>query len=245
MARRSQETMLPLAIAIAFAFLGLRSLSFIGFSAPAPVAHKLDHTGVARLRRSAVVNLDAPVVNTKQLDVHVESEMDNSVEFRQNFAESSEITLNHQVKLELDASHQYLAMAAFFDRADVALPGFKEWATKQSEEEREHAEKFIEFINLRGGTYAPLPVSEPEKKTWSSALDAMKHALSMEMHVNTALLKLHATADEVTDPQLCDFIESTYLTEQVESINSIAKVIRKLIRAGPGLGVYEVDKEMA
>jgi len=179
------------------------------------------------------------------LNVHVETDTtDDSVAFRQNFAETSEIALNQQVKVELDASHQYLAMAAFFDRADVALPGFKAYFAKASEEEREHAEKFIEFINLRGGTYAPLPVAEPERTSWSSALDAMKHALTMEMQVNNALLKLHAISDEASDPQLCDFIESTYLTEQVEASNSIAKIIRKLMRAEPGLGVYEVDKEM-
>ena len=27
--------------------------------------------------------------------------------------------------MELSASHAYLTMAAYFDRADVALPGFK------------------------------------------------------------------------------------------------------------------------
>jgi len=166
------------------------------------------------------------------------------VKFRQNFAETPEALLNQQIKMELDASHAYLAMGAYFDRADVALPGFKAWAMKQSEEEREHAEKFIEYVNLRGGDYTPLPVDRPEKSTFGSALEAMKTALTMEMQVNKSLLQLHKAASDAGDAQMCDFLESNYLEEQVESINEIAKVVRKLIRAGPGLGEYTVDKDM-
>jgi len=166
------------------------------------------------------------------------------VKFRQNFAETPEALLNQQIKMELEASHAYLAMGAYFDRADVALPGFKAWAMKQSEEEREHAEKFIQYLNMRGGDYVPLPIDKPEKTTFGSALEAMKTALTMEMQVNKSLLNLHKAADEAGDAQMCDFLESNYLEEQVESINEIAKVVRKLIRAGPGLGEYTVDKDM-
>lgn len=183
-------------------------------------------------------------VDDKQTAVHSSSAQATGVKFRQNFAETPENLLNLQVQMELSASHAYSTMAAYFDRADVALPGFREWAKKQSEEEREHAEKFIEYLNLRGGDYVPMAIAKPEKTSWSSALEAMEHALTMEMQVNKALLRLHKAADEAGDPQMCDFLESNYLTEQVESINHIAKVVRKLIRAGPGLGEYTVDREM-
>jgi len=178
------------------------------------------------------------------IEQHVGSAASTHVRCRQNFGESTELLLNQQVQMELSASHAYLTMGAYFDRADVALPGFKEWAMKQSEEERKHAEKFIEYINLRGGRYAPAPIPQPAVHEWSSALEAMQHALKMEMAVNRALLKLHQTASDAADPQLCDFLEGNYLEEQVESINQIAQVARKLARAGPGLGEYTVDKEM-
>jgi ferritin heavy chain len=166
------------------------------------------------------------------------------VKFRQNYAETPERLLNQQIQMELEASHAYLAMGAYFDRADVALPGFKKWAMKQSEEEREHAEKFIKYQNLRGGDYVSMPIAEPAATSWGSALDAMKCALTMEMKVNKSLLKLHKACDAAGDPQFCDFLESEFLEEQVESMSEISKVIRKLIRAGPGLGEYTVDKHM-
>merc|ERR1711933_707818 len=122
---------------------------------------------------------------------HIGTGASTGIRFRQNFAEQSEHLLNQQVQMELSASHAYLAMASYFDRADVALPGFKQWAEKQSEEEREHAEKFIEYLNLRGGRYVPLPIPQPEKAEFGSAIDAMGYALKMEVNVNRALLKMH------------------------------------------------------
>ncbi len=41
--------------------------------------------------------------------------------------------------------------AHYFQRDDVALRGFAKFFKKNSEEEREHAEKFMEFQNKRGG----------------------------------------------------------------------------------------------
>jgi len=178
------------------------------------------------------------------MEKHAGSGASTGIRFRQNFAEETEHLLNMQVQMELQASHAYSAMASYFDRADVALPGFKAWAEKQSSEEREHAEKFIEYINLRGGRYVPMMISEPDVSTFSSAMDAMEFALKLEINVNRALLHMHKVGSNADDAQFCDFLESNYLEEQVESINSIAKVIRKLMRAGPGLGEYTVDREM-
>lgn len=186
-----------------------------------------------------------PSSHREVLEEHGGSAASTGIRFRQNFGEQAEHLLNQQVQMELSASHAYLAMAAYFDRADVALPGFKEWAQKQSEEEREHAEKFIKYLNLRGGRYVPSNIPEPEDHVFSSALDAMETALKMEINVNHALLKIHKVASDADDAQLCDYLESNYLEEQVESINEIAKVVRKLMRTGPGLGEYMVDKEMA
>merc|ERR1712066_70086 len=192
------------------------------------------------------IKLDTPEPPSHRdfLAEHAGSGASTGVRFRQNFQEQPEHLLNQQVQMELTASHAYQAMAAYFDRADVALPGFRDWAFNQSEEEREHAEKFIQYINLRGGRYVPLDVPQPVDTEFSSALDAMETALKMEINVNHALLNMHEVASAASDAQLCDFLESNFLEEQVESINEISHTMRKLARAGPGLGEYEVDKEL-
>jgi ferritin len=52
--------------------------------------------------------------------------------------------LNEQIKQEFYSFYLYLSMAGSFEVAD--LPGFAHWMRKQSEEEREHAMKFFDFL---------------------------------------------------------------------------------------------------
>ncbi|XP_052772903.1 soma ferritin-like [Mya arenaria] len=59
--------------------------------------------------------------------------------------------LNDQITYELRASYFYQAYAHYFERSDVALPGFSKWFESASEEERKHATMLMEYINKRGG----------------------------------------------------------------------------------------------
>ena len=53
---------------------------------------------------------------------------------------------------------------------------------------------------------------------------------------------MHKAADG--DAHLCDFIEETFLDEQVEAIKEISSWITKMKRAGPGLGYHMIDLEI-
>ncbi|XP_023933434.1 soma ferritin [Lingula anatina] len=135
------------------------------------------------------------------------------------------------------------AQAYYFDRDDVALPGFHKFFKKASEEEREHAEKLMKFQNQRGGRIVLQDIRKPEKDEWGDGLAAMQVALALEKNVNQALLDLHKVAADNGDAQMTDFIEGHYLTEQVESIKQISDHITNLKRCGKGLGEYMFDKE--
>ena len=58
--------------------------------------------------------------------------------------------INEQIKNELYSAYLYLAMAAYSEAN--SLPGFAHWLRVQSEEEVEHAMKFFDFVNERGGS---------------------------------------------------------------------------------------------
>merc|ERR1711890_199889 len=62
--------------------------------------------------------------------------------------------------------------------------------------------------------------------------------------VNQSLLDLHKCADSKGDAHLCDFLEAEYLGEQVEGIKNIGDWIVKIKRAGDGLGLHLMDKEI-
>jgi len=162
---------------------------------------------------------------------------------RQNFHSEAEAGINRQINMELYASYTYQSMAFWFDRDDVALPGFAKFFRKSSEEEREHAEKLMSYQNKRGGRIVLQDIKKPDRDEWGTGLEAMQVALQLEKSVNQSLLDLHKVAGNHDDAQMCDFLESNYLEEQVNAIKEIGDHITQLKRVGPGLGEYTYDKE--
>ena len=134
--------------------------------------------------------------------------------------------------------------ACYFDRDDVALHGFAKKYRADSEEEREHAMKLIEYQNKRGGRVVFQDVAKPERQEWDSALQAVEQTLEMERTVHRHLLDLHKTADGHGDAQMTDFIEGEYLKEQVEAEKELGDLITRMKRAGDGLGLHLIDKEL-
>ena len=164
---------------------------------------------------------------------------------KQNFHAESEKALNDQINMELSASYVYQSMAFYYDRDDVALPGFSKFFKHNSDEEREHAEKFMKYLNKRGGRIVLQDVKRPEKTEWGTGLDGLQAALDLEKKVNQSLLELHALASKHDDAHLTDYLEGEFLEEQVEAIKDLGDKITKLKRAGPGgLGEYLFDKDL-
>lgn len=163
---------------------------------------------------------------------------------RQNFHQESEAGINKQINMELYASYVYQSMAYYFDRDDVALKGFSKFFKDSADEEREHAEKFMKYQNMRGGRVVLQSIQKPDKDEWGSGLEALETALALEKTVNQSLLDLHKIADKHGDAQMTDMIEGEYLKEQVEAIKDISDKITNLKRVGPGLGEWHFDKEL-
>ncbi|KAI4372906.1 hypothetical protein MLD38_011087 [Melastoma candidum] len=165
---------------------------------------------------------------------------------RQKYADECEAGINEQINVEYNVSYVYHAMFAYFDRDNVALKGLAKFFKESSEEEREHAEKLMEYQNKRGGRVRLqsilMPLSEFDHEEKGDALYAMELALSLEKLNNEKLLKLHAVADRNNDVQLSEFVESEFLDEQVEAIKKISEYVAQLRRVGKGHGVWHFDQ---
>ncbi|CAM4637594.1 ferritin heavy chain A-like [Caretta caretta] len=164
---------------------------------------------------------------------------------RQNFHADCEAAVNHLVNLELYASYVYLSMSYYFDRDDVALRHVVQFLTERSQEEREHAEKFLIYQNKRGGRIVLQDIKKPERDEWGNSLEALQCALQLEKTVNQALLDLHKLATEQNDPHLCDFLETEYLEEQVKTIKQLGDHLTNLKRLEVpqnSMGEYLFDK---
>jgi len=163
---------------------------------------------------------------------------------RQNYHSESEAGINKQINMELYASYVYQSMKLYFEREDVALPGFAKFFGASSLEERTHAELLMSYQNRRGGRIVLQDIKRPEVDEWGSGLDALKAALALEKKVNEALLDLHSISDKHGDAHMADFLEGTFLDEQVTAIKMLADHVTQLQRAGSGLGEFLYDKEL-
>lgn len=132
----------------------------------------------------------------------------------------------------------------YFNRADVALPGFAKYFQKNAQEELSHAEKLMLYMNKRGGLVKFDDIPKPPKNEWGSPSDALHAALKVEKNVNQAFLDMHKISSLQNDPHFSSFIEDEFLDEQVESIYEISSKLTELKTAGLKLGEEFVDRTM-
>ena len=59
--------------------------------------------------------------------------------------------INKQINLELHAAHIYNSVYCYLQSDSIGFIGTAEFFKKSSDEENEHARKFMEYQNTRGG----------------------------------------------------------------------------------------------
>ena len=164
---------------------------------------------------------------------------------KQNFHLESEKSLNDQINIGLNASYVYQSMYSYYERDDVALYGFSKLFRKHYNEEREHVDKHITYLNNRGGRVVFSDIKRPDNLEWGTGAQGLKSSLTLHKQMNASLLCLHAVGSTHNDPHLCDYLEKEYLPYRVEMIKIFADYQTQLNRAGPGgLGEYLFDKEL-
>ncbi|MEP0814605.1 MAG: ferritin [bacterium] len=136
--------------------------------------------------------------------------------------------LNKQVGEELGSAYIYLSMSMWFETKN--LRGMAGWMKKQFEEEVEHAEKFMDYINTRFGAVKLEAIGAP-KHEWKSPLDAFETAYKHECHISACIHKLvdlaRAEGDKATENFLQWFVE-----EQVEEEENTMNAVEMLKMAG-------------
>ena len=111
----------------------------------------------------------------------------------------------------------------------MALHGFAKKYRADSEEEREHAMKLVEYQNKRGGRVVFQDVAKPERQEWDTALQAVEQTLEMERTVHRHLLELHKTADGHGDAQMTDWFGTPHHWQRTSVIFVSFKVNFTLI----------------
>ena len=142
---------------------------------------------------------------------------------------------NEQVGHELANSHQYLALATYFDRE--SLFGLAKIYYKQSEEEREHAMKFIKFLVDAGGKVA-IPAIPPVRSDFDSPIAAAQQALDSEMKTTRQIYDLVELATSEKNYIALNFLQ-WFVAEQLEEVSSAETRLAVIRRAGTSVLMVE------
>ncbi|XP_054712451.1 soma ferritin-like isoform X2 [Uloborus diversus] len=175
-----------------------------------------------------------------------DNEVKESVGDRYELHPACMTLIRSQINMEMQASLVYMNMAAHFDQNSVARKGFAKMFRENSKEEREHAQKLIDYLNLRGNKLAQFNIDMPDKTTWANALEALKEAIALEKDVYNQLNHIHDVADtHCKDSHLTDYLEREFLEEQVESIDSFIRHSSVLgAMSDSSLGEYLYDQQL-
>jgi ferritin len=152
-----------------------------------------------------------------------------------------ESAMNAQIAAELYSSHLYLAMSAYCESID--MPGSATWFAAQSDEEREHALKFVRHVVERGGRVI-LAGMETPPVDFGSALGTFEQALTHEMNVTQMIDGLCGMALQHGDYASQVFLQ-WFVTEQVEEERTAGEVVRMLQAAGADpAALLMLDREL-
>lgn len=175
---------------------------------------------------------------------------------KQFFDAKCEEQLQKQVTKEFQASLVYLSMSTYCARWDVALPGFSKKFRAMSDEERDHGLQLLQYINLRGGV-AKVPwnvnvttyMEQFNQNDWGGILNVLKAALKLERTINANLVNHVRSCVDTKNYHMEDFIDGKFLTEQVDSIHELGRMLTQVkMIAGdlviPNYGLYEYDRKL-
>ncbi|SFJ58004.1 MULTISPECIES: ferritin [Amycolatopsis] len=147
--------------------------------------------------------------------------------------------LQQQVRHEFTASQQYVALAVWFDNAD--LPQLAKFFYRQSLEERNHALAITQYL-MDTDSYAGIPGTGEIRNDFTEAVELVELALEQEKSVTADFRALMKAARDEDDYQGEQFLQ-WFLKEQVEEEATMSTLLNVVRRANGNL--FEVETYLA
>ncbi|WP_226672735.1 ferritin [Rossellomorea aquimaris] len=135
--------------------------------------------------------------------------------------------VNNLIQIEHVSTTLYLAMSAYM--ANQNYTGMAKWLRIQSEEERTHMLKLIDYLTDRGGV-VELQELPAQPKEYGSPLETFQKVLEHEQFVTNSYRQAYNYAAQ-TDQQTAVIIQE-FLREQIDEEAQSQKVVDRLKIAG-------------
>ncbi|QMU54618.1 MAG: ferritin [Nitrosopumilus sp.] len=150
--------------------------------------------------------------------------------------------LDSQIVLEASASNSYLAMASWCEV--TGYQGSANYFYMQSDEERTHMLKIIQYLNNLGEV-AIIPAIRAPGSLYKSLEDLIKTALKSEQSVTKAIHVMVEIAQKEKDHSSYVFLE-WFVNEQVQEETKFETLLQKFDLIGRDkLAINEIDKILA
>jgi ferritin len=135
---------------------------------------------------------------------------------------------NDQIGHEFGASMQYVAIAAHFSQRGLTL--LAKLFMDQAEEERQHAQKFVQYLlDTKGGLHIPaIPAPKPSFGTSEEAVEA---ALNWEKDVTKQITGLMDMAVKQSDYLSQSFLQ-WFIDEQLEEVVKMDRLLSVIKQSG-------------
>ncbi len=148
--------------------------------------------------------------------------------------------INRQIGNEFGAMLQYHAIAAHF--ALETLPELAALFSRQAEEEKEHALRFIGYVTNTGARLE-IPTVPAPQCTFDNAEQAVALSLEQEKTVTRQINAIVHTAKQEADYITDNFLQ-WFVQEQLEEISSMQDLLSVVQRAGED-NLFRVEEYLA
>lgn len=148
--------------------------------------------------------------------------------------------INAQIGREFGAFLQYVAIATHFDAQ--SLPQLAKHFSRQAEEERDHAMRFIKYL-VDAGAAVVIPAVAAPKSAFAAAEESVKLSLDWEQEVTRQIHTILELALKENDHTTQQFLQ-WFVEEQLEEVSSMDKLLSVVRRAGEG-GLLFVEDYLA
>lgn len=152
------------------------------------------------------------------------------------------VKINKQINFELYSAYTYLDISNYY--ADNSLNGFANWFKIQTQEERDHAMLFMDYLLNNGEKVVFEDIKAPDF-VYTDFRQPLMNAYDHEVKVTTAIHHIYGTAYELKDYRTMQFLD-WFVKEQNEEEKNTDDMLKKYDLFGnDAKGLYLLNSELA
>lgn len=150
--------------------------------------------------------------------------------------------INYQINQEFFSAYLYLEISNYY--IDEGLEGFGNWYKVQTQEERDHALLFIQYLQNNNAKVVLEAIDKPSKD-FNDFSEPLKLGLEHEQYVTSLIHKIYDCAYAEKDFRTMQFLD-WFVKEQGEEETNADNLIKKYELFGSdSKSLYMLDNELA